>query len=391
MASLILRARLFDDDDKPVQRHAVTVEMFAPDARRWQSLTEARTDANGRIDARVDLAQIGIGAVGPALRLVEPGNPVRVLSPGPMLSITGRARDILADFGEIERLDDTGFARRDSGGGDSDTVAGLARKAGVPQSNILRNVTLNPRIGTIISRSATRPVALDTPAEPAPERAARAELDPATAAEIETMRAINIDAAAKLGEKDRIIATRDHELMLKSTALTEALARASAAEDRLTAAATATEVKTADVQAVFTNIGTKLGDTQAALKAAKNPFRIGNIRVDLKGTLDESGKIVLGRPDPDGSGVSVDMSPDSKDRGDTSVAVPDVTGLTLSAARRVLRSVGLRMDVATQPLKPGSDGHGQALRQTPAAGGRAPHGSAVLVVFADVPDPRSAP
>jgi hypothetical protein len=386
MPSLILRARLFDDDDNPVQRHAVTVETFDLSTRRWQTLIETSTDTKGVIEQRMDLRKIAIEKVGPALRLVEPGRSPRVLSPGPMLRIEGRARDLIADFGEIERLGDTGFERRDSGGGTQDTVAGLARKAGVPQTNILRNIALNPRIGTIVGTSATRPVPLETPSETAASRPVRAELDPGTAAEIETMRAINIDAAAKLSEKDRIIATREHELGLKTAALTDALARAAAAEAKVETAEVKPAGKEADIQSVFTGIGAKLGETQTVLKASKNPFRIGNIRVDLKGALAEEGKIVLGAQSSDGSGVSVDMAPDTGGSADATVAVPDVSGLTLSAARRVLRSVGLRIETATQTLKPDAAAHGQALRQTPAAGSREPHGSTVLVVFANVPD-----
>ncbi|MGS4946480.1 PASTA domain-containing protein [Meridianimarinicoccus sp. RP-17] len=382
MADLILRARLFDDGDKPLQGHAVTVEMFDLSSGNWRSFVEARTDAKGVIDTRFDLARLSVGKLGPALRLVEPGAPARVLSPGPMLSVTGRAGDILADFGEVERLGDTGFDRLDSGGATRDTVAGLARKAGVPQTNILRNVTLNPRLGSVIGSTSAQPAPVDA----ARDTVARAELDPGIAAEIETMRAINIDAAAKLTEKDRIIATREHELGLKTAALDDALARATVAEDRLKTAETASIGKEADIQTVFTNIGAKLGETQTVLKTAKNPFRIGNIRVDLKGALAEDGKIVLGADRGDGSGLSVDMTPDSGTRSDATVTVPDVTGLTLSAARRVLRSVGLRIETATQTMKPDAAAHGQALRQTPAAGSRDPHGSTVLVVFANVPD-----
>lgn len=355
MASLILRARIFDDDDNPVQRHAVTVETFDLSARQWQTLIETSTDAKGGIEQRIDLGQVATGKVGPALRLVEPGDPPRVLSPGPMLRIDARTRDVIADFGEIERLDDTGFARIDTRGASRDTVAGLARKKGLAQSNIMRNIALNPNIGTIVGRSVSQPAAPIAVREPA----ARAEMDPAIAAEIETMRALNIDSAAKLSEKDRIIATREHELGLKDAALKEAVARAAAAEtkartaveesnERAKAAAVGLQADTkavgkeADIQSVFTGIGAKLGETQTVLKASKNPFRIGNIRVDLKGALAEEGKIVLGADRGDGSGVSVDMAPDTGGPDDATVTVPDVSGLTLSAARRVLRSVGLR-------------------------------------------------
>jgi hypothetical protein len=64
-------------------------------------------------------------------------------------------------------------------------------------------------------------------------------------------------------------------------------------------------------------------------------------------------------------------------------AVPDVLGLTESAARRALAVAGLSMSAATRPG--GASGRfsvGQAIQQAPAAGQPAAPGETVIVVFA---------
>lgn len=379
MASLIIFARLFSAEDEPVEGLVVNVQLFNLSTGRWRALTEAQTDARGLLKAEVDLRQIGVDKIGPALRLVEEGQAPRVLSSGPMLSVQGRARDILADFGEIERLDDNSFPRIDAQGENRDTVAGLARKKGVPQGPIINRIDRNPDLGRVVARGDTGTLATAT--------LSRADLDPKVTAEIETMHAINLDNTAKLTEKDRIIATRDHELTLKTTELQTALGRATAAESKLAEVQTASRGEPADINSVFTNIGTKISSAHTTLKAQDNPYRIGTVKVDLKGALAEDGKIFLGGDTSDGSGVSVEMTPESERKtGDVQVKVPDVTGLTQSAARRILRSVGLRLIAASQTVAAGKAPNGQSLRQTPQAGRTAPHGSDVLVAFAIVSD-----
>jgi hypothetical protein len=391
VASLSILARLFSGEEEPLAGQLVNIEIFDLAARRWRAVAEAQSDRDGMLKAEIDLRQLQPGALGPALRLVEDDGEGRVLASGPMLSLRGRAGALLADFGEIEVLGDAAFPRLDSEGGEGHAIAGVARKKGLPQGAIIRNVERNPELGVIVAGEASRPGGGET--------LIRTNLDPRVSAELETLHAINLDNSAKLSERDRLIATKDHELALKTTELENALARAGAAEgklaeaeDRLAEAQTASRGEPAPIDAVVTNIGTRIGAASTTLRTSDNPFRIGTIRLDLKGSLAEDGRIYLGGDKLDGSGFSIEMTPDDgAGRGDVPVAVPDVTGLTESAARRVLRSVGLRLSAATQPMARGAATHGQSLRQTPAAGRSVPHGSDVIVVFAIVSGGQETP
>lgn len=395
MANFVVMAKLLGGDEKAVGDHAILVETFDISASRWRAISEGKTNRSGVLKVEVSLRQSSHGTFLPSLRLVEEGDGARVLSSGPMVTTEGRGRQLIVDFGEIEYLDDASFPRRDTGGEERDIIAGLARKTGLPQTKIIREIEANPNTGILIAREDARLgsaiVTRDTNtgatlagSTNVGAALTRGDLDPKASAEIQTMHAINLNNTAKLAEKDRIIAAREHELSLKTNELQSATERATAAETKLAETQSVNKGKEADIQNVFANIGTQISGASTALKTTDNPFRIGSVKVDLKGALAENGKIVLGGDRVDGSGVSVEMTPEGTTRGETDVTVPDVTGLTQSAARRVLRSVGLRLKAASQSMKPGETAHGQSMRQTPLAGTSLAHGGDVLVVFATV-------
>lgn len=379
MASLIIQARLLSAVDQPVNNQLVIVESFDLAAREWRPIAEAQSDRNGLLKATLDLRQLNIEKLGPALRLATNGRRRRVISAGPMFQISGRQANILADFGEIEILGDADYPRISAVGREGDTVGGLPRR----KEQSLARLILNAGEGgdAVARRDTTQPGTTGVTRG----SISRADIDPILTAEIETLHAINVDNGARLAEKDRLISAREHELSLKTTQLEDALRRATLAENRLSDLQSAARGEPAQIDAVVANIGTKIGAASATLKTSSNPFRIGNIRVDLKGALAEDGRIFLGGDRGDGSGFSVEMSPEVDGaRGEVQVTVPDVTGLTQSAARRVLRSVGLRLSAAIQPMAAGTATHGHSLRQTPAAGRTAAHGSDVIVVFARI-------
>ena len=433
MASLVILARLFLSDDEALKGHPVTVEAFDLKQREWRPLIKAVTDDEGVIRVNSD-PQLGSQAPPSlALRLVEEGQPVRVLSPGPMLSFQrqGRSLEVHADFGEIEWLGPVSFRRVDTPGEKRDTVAGLARKRGLRQASILRHTSVDTDPAGFVTRDV-----LQTNTALLANARTRINLDPQITAELQTLRAVNLQNIDLLAEKDRVIANRDQELRLKTNELERvvaekervitsrdlelnqktieldrvlaerermitnkdrelrlsqdqlqaALDRAAEAESRAAAAGTVSLGRQAEINSVFTNIGSQLSLANTTLIGSSNPFRIGNVRVDLKGALSDDGTIRLGGDGNDGSGVSVEMSPGTEQTKDNEARVPDVTGLTQSAAHRVLRSVGLRLKVATQSAKRGSAIHGQSTRQMPVAGKAVPHGSEVLVVFANVDD-----
>lgn len=139
-----------------------------------------------------------------------------------------------------------------------------------------------------------------------------------------------------------------------------------------------TPVKVADV---ITGLGTQLSQTNEKLSTQPTPFRLSDIHVDLRGRLGQGGDTIVMDGIPDGSGVSVNLVTEAPAGAVPRQGVPSVLGLTESAAARVLRSVGFRMDTATQNLPSGSGVSGQAIVQHPAAGTQAEFGTFVLVIF----------
>ena len=409
MPTLLATGQIFSDADKEIPNHPVRVEMFILGTSRWTTIGSARTDAKGKFKISVDTGRIGADKMVPALRLAESGSPIRVLSTGPILSSSRTTGNITADFGQIERLDDEAFPRLNSSGRNSDQVAGLARKQGLNQGIVLHNLTVNRDIGTMVaaerfrSDSASTSVIATDRGATATTAIANIAANNKLTAEIVALRRVNVEHEAALTSKDRLISAREHDLTLSRDENTRLKADFSATSARLTAEveeqrqravkaeSALAEKKLAEkgeeteIDSVFANIGTQLGKADLTMKSRKVPYRLGGIKVDLKGAMRGDGKIFLGGDNPDGSGVSVEMKPESTEESTLpQVIVPDVSGLTQSAAQRVLRSVGLKINTATQPMPEGRAINGQCLRQSPAAGEKTAHGEAVLVVFASV-------
>lgn len=132
---------------------------------------------------------------------------------------------------------------------------------------------------------------------------------------------------------------------------------------------------------VISGLGSQLSITNTELAAQSTPFRLAEVKLDLRGRLGADGSTIVMDGTGDGSGISADLVVDARPPGVPTQGVPSVQGLTASAAARVLRSVGFRMDSATQQLGPDQGVPGQAITQHPAPGATAEFGSAVLVVF----------
>lgn len=387
MANLIFRARLFGSDGKPLGGRSLMVLASNLSNGAWAAFLDGESDAEGFFTAQTDTRTIrGLGKVSPALRLSEGGQDDRVLASAVMFTLQNNA-DMIVDFGEIDVLDDGSYPARDAKGEDIYTVAGIPRRKELALGNIFTRFDTIPP-GTVILDTINRPpgggIVLDTGVLNN-GATATLDLDPKVKAELESLHKINLENTARLATQERLLTESTHALSLKDADLKIALDRATAAEAKVEEIKIAARGEPAQIDSVVTNIGSKLGAASAELKAKDNPFRIGAIRLDLKGSLAEDGRIFLGGDKPDGSGFSVEMTPESDaTKGEVQITVPDVTGLTQGPARRVLRSVGLRLTAATQPVKPGSAAHGAALRQTPKPGQSAPHGTEVLVVFATV-------
>lgn len=169
------------------------------------------------------------------------------------------------------------------------------------------------------------------------------------------------------------LAENQEQLSSARLELSDALTRV----DELTARL-GTETKVVDVIA---GLGTQLSLTNTELSQQHTPFRLADVRLDLRGRLGNDGTTIVMDGSGDGSGLSADLVVDTPSRTVPPRMVPDVAGMTASMAARVLRSVGFSMDRATQQLPPDQGVPGQSLAQQPPSGSEAEFGTAVLVVF----------
>jgi hypothetical protein len=144
---------------------------------------------------------------------------------------------------------------------------------------------------------------------------------------------------------------------------------------------------------IATNIGTQVDAANRQLKENQRPYRFGRVQLDLKGTVSSDGqkmsmakfvdleKLKSGVTFP---GVNLELIPEkAPTTASATVKVPDVTGLTETAVRRVLQAFGLRLEKVDKSVASGSKhAIGQSIQQLPGSGSDLPRNQSVLVVFA---------
>ena len=151
-----------------------------------------------------------------------------------------------------------------------------------------------------------------------------------------------------------------------------------------------TEVQpvTMPVASAMTNIGAQVADANRTLKSDHN-FAISNVNVVLKGKTDDAGQIKLFDPLAGAKAAGLDEinfgiqpGPGTDEPSGEQARVPNLRGLTVGAATRMLSTVGLRIDPASGKA-PNNAGlaMGQAYRQSPAADAVVDRGASVLVIF----------
>lgn len=409
MKHVQLSMRLFSDGNKPKASHQVAFQWFSLKTGKWVQFSRRNTNAQGNISVRLVATVFGGPSSAPLLRAVENGTPTpRVLSSGPMLRFDARSQILFADFGQVEVLDDAVYKRLhlDSGQANSaDNIAGVPRKAEMSQAILMHNLNNDAvlRSSMTINRQPAGGLVVNSRDAISPTLATAPTANLTVSKEVETLRAILLERDANLSKetlkvvkKDAELASAKTELTAKAAALRDAERRTKAAEDAVklaerradTAEGTLEQLKAkagkkASIHTVLSGLGTKLSDANTDLKTKDSPFRLGAIKVDLRGDISHDGaNITLGKDNPNGSGISTELHiSDTTPVSTTAVKVPDVADLTESAARRVLRSVGLRMVASQQPITPAQGTPGQARTQHPAAGQNAEHGGDVLVVF----------
>ncbi|MGY6409870.1 MAG: PASTA domain-containing protein [Alkalilacustris sp.] len=406
MQQITATLRILGTDGRPTAGLTLVLEAFSL-AGGWSALASARTGEDGvaRFSARPEApAQGALPVHAPALRVIEKadGAGPRVLATGGLPTYGGARNPVLAvDFGEVERLDAAAFALRSSAGQPQDrlhVVAGLPRRGDIAMATLTR--TLGDRTITPTGPLSDAVAAGSAPA--APTAATAAPLSSVSVdrfnAELLTFSARESALRADLSQRDlQLDEARKRLKEVEDSAATAAARLAEAERDKAAAEADAAALRAAasreaPIHDIAFSIGKEAAVANTAMETEAAGFRIAKLQVSLQGSVAPGGERIALANAADAlkggggglQGIVIDYVPDRKPVAPpTGTPVPDLLGLTESAARRALAAAGLGISVATRPgAATGRFAVGQAVQQAPAAGQPLPPGEAVIVVFA---------
>lgn len=368
--------RLRNPDGSPAGAVNLDLQVFDLGGRQWSSIGAATTDAEGQ--AKGEAALPGGAALAPALRLLETGDAPAALAGLPTVSLDARGTRLSVDFGEIarlaaaERVLPVRLIRRPAGA-EAVPIGGLAGVAAGVQP-----AAIATRVAELGAETTTLRADLSRIGE---ERdALRLERD-TLLGEVALAAGLNrkiADLGSELAE------VRAENQRLRSDAQ---IAHEAAGGGAAQAA------KAVGLREFAMTIGAEVNDAQTELR--RRGLALGGVTITAHAELQEGGqKVKLPtsaelRAIP--RGMLADLVLDFREAGPapsdaSGIVAPDVWGLTEGAARRVLASVGLTLEVSFGPstIAPGT-APGQAMLQSPRPGAPVPRGSAVLVTFAQFP------
>lgn len=400
MQKLHVFATLVDENDRPLSNRAVSLQFFNIATGNWRALATLRSNTRGQI---AHLRNFSSPSSAPMIRLTEPGAPaVRVLALGGIARYDKSSKTLFVDFGTIERLDDQAFVQTSlisQLARQRHTVAGAPNRPSFSNALAMRVVTSSQPVAPAVMARATVAPAVATGARPTAtaEVVARPTVD--SAEQIKVLNAHIATFGAREISLNRQIQVKDDAIRQKETRI-QTLETQSAEEKRLRLAAEGREAtlqtqlgKQVSVNELTSNIGQQVKSAQDQMSASATPYRMGKVEVNLKALVGDQGR-KLTLPDAAdlskaGTGaaladVHLEFLPEQRASAEgLAGVVPDVSDLTESAARRLLRAAGLGMEAAYTSVGPDAAGLiGRAVKQSPAQGSALERGRSVLVVFA---------
>lgn len=351
MARITAMGLIVDSDGNTVVRPQIVLQGFGKDA--WITLSEL-SSGEFQVELPERTREVRLDTALP-LRLVDHSTQeVLIVAADPMWVFEPDI--LLADFGDIRLLKEPYHRKGIKVEGDL--------VIGEPQD---REAVSGTEVQVVIRKLRN---------ELADSRAAlvstNGELDVRTEQlNSHKVRLASVTSDLDLHKEQLTVAT--HDLGTVRTELSAAIAEVGTLRGTL-----GTPTKVLDV---ISGLGSQLSATNIELAKQPTPFRLAEVKLDLRGRLGSNGDTIVMDGKGDGSGLSAELVVDASTSAVPTQGVPSVSGLTESAAARVLRSVGFRMDTATQLLAVGTGVPGQAVAQHPAAGQQAEFGTSVLVVF----------
>lgn len=353
---MMIRGQVVSRDDRPVPRATVVLEARDQRSRRFMAIGEARTNADGVFGMQVenvDRNQVS------GLRLrIRAGDHQETLSGDPDVEMEGRS-GINVDFGKV-----TLEIGRDRDEPDSDED--------------------------------------DTDSEDSDET------EPDTGPVFEQVERLSADRIRELVDDSYMqdVVKLHHDLRLREDEITSLRDRLQETEQerdlrRDELEQVRNESKTlrdqldgeVEVESLYANVGRQLQQASRHLRDDGIPYRLGKVSLKVKALVGNGGNRLFMPNLADfprvAEGALADMTfefhPTEDAAVDAAVAVPDFSGLTETAARRLAQAAGLRLEPAHEDARERRDvGAGQAFKQTPSKGASVPRDSTVLVVFAQV-------
>lgn len=366
-------AQIMTSEGKEAAGLSVDLEVFVLASRRWAKIGSAKAAAKGIWQAKAKPAPSEF-PYAPILRLTESGTAgPRVIAQNCHLSYDPTHQTLTADFGLVELLGESAYALKASNAKFSRVkyiVAGQPKQAITVRPSLIRPTNL-ASVGTIST--------VDT---------FNSEMLKFKAREAELQIKIN-QSDQELKKQIVALATEKSRIASLETQIAKLVA-SEAQLKKENEIYTDEEKRKAPIQDIVANIGAVVDTANNKLLSEKRPYRFGKIEVDLKGTLSKDGQSMtflnmaeLGKISTGSalSGLKVELLP-QRGQADTATKqiVPDVTGLTETAVRRLLSQSGLRLEAISKseskvPI-------GQSMSQSPKPGAEAPQNKTVLVVFA---------
>ncbi|PTV95456.1 PASTA domain-containing protein [Rhodobacter aestuarii] len=348
MRAIKVSVLLADGAGKPRADVSLTLEMAELSDQLWKPIRRSKTNARGQFSLAIKPETLGNPQQPPLLRLCDAQK--RVLAQGGQLSYDARSQTLEIDFGQLEYLEKAAFP--------------IMLMRGTEAAAPLAAVPLRREGGIADLLSGNAAVEAS---------ATRAQLN-----DLRGKLSISESARNDLQRSTKVLEAQITTLTQERDAARAAAEASRAATPQVLPRKVGTPAKVDDV---FKQFNSSMVEADKSLQGSR--FRIGKVKLDLRGSLLADGKIELGGEHQiDPGGLSVELNTDETTPDAAQPRVPDLSGLTRGAALRVLQALGLRLRASTHAGSGGTPG--QMVMQTPAAGEQVILGSEVLVVFAAV-------
>ncbi|AJQ97771.1 PASTA domain-containing protein [Gynuella sunshinyii] len=403
MKAIQVYARFMNSQDQPVNSLAVSVETFDLQKNAWTELAKSASRSNGVINFRIAFTR----NESPVLRLSEAEGEAKVLASACYIYYDNRNQLLSYDFGDIELLEDTAYPltpTQSRFSNQSITLSGQANRPEVSAAVLMRNLSAINRSGILTTNVGTVAGTVKPTATTAEKAAASLALDvssiPITVdtynAELIKFRSIEANLQNTISLKDQDLAAQKTLLensQKQITQLQKEVTRAQTAEVKLqqqNAIFTDEEKRLAPIDQIASNIGAQIDSANKKLQQETRPYQIQNISLQLKGSISANGQSIALARLTDGEAqlsnaqvMTLDLVKTAQPATTTEVLLPDVSGLTESSVRRLLKSIGLKTESMTKSVGPNSQiTLGQAISQSPKAGSKIALNQTVIVVFA---------